>query len=35
VARSDELVIVDEEYERKKGELMHELIGLPANWPEE
>jgi hypothetical protein len=31
---TDELVIVDEEY-RRKGESMHELVGLPANWPEE
>ncbi|MCA1373567.1 MULTISPECIES: hypothetical protein [unclassified Bradyrhizobium] len=32
---TDELVIVDEEYERKKGQPMHELVGLPAIWPEE
>jgi hypothetical protein len=30
-----EMVIVDEAYERKEGKPMHELVGLPAVWPEE
>jgi hypothetical protein len=30
-----ELTVVGDGYERKEGEPMHELVGLPAAWPEE
>ncbi|MGM4991280.1 hypothetical protein [Tardiphaga sp. 841_E9_N1_2] len=30
-----EWTVVDGEFERKDGKRMHELVGLPANWPEE
>lgn len=30
-----ELAVVEDQYERKEGEPMHKLFGLPANWPEE
>ena len=30
-----EYVVVDNQYERKEGEPMHKLVGLPAVWPEE
>jgi hypothetical protein len=29
-----ELVVVGDEYERKEGKPMHELLSIPANWPE-
>ncbi|WP_038384411.1 hypothetical protein [Bradyrhizobium elkanii] len=30
-----ELVVVEDEFEREEGKPMHELVGLPAVWPEE
>ena len=29
-----ELVVVGYEYGRKEGKPMHELLNIPANWPE-
>lgn len=31
---TDELFVVDDKFERKTGAQMHELLGMPATWPE-